>query len=437
MIDRNDLRILRTSIGLPNSNLVAPDRDINGVLRADNPNVAPPGGIGGFVFKDRGSNELADFVGPVAIANTPLDNDSLGLDVDASNSFIQLREGILTEFRIQLRDTGDASDPFAGLGIDDNTVIVPSIPGLRPSGANVTLFEDELLLIEGIDYAFSYDKTQNVITLTPLAGTWKSERAYRIELNNRSRTVLTAPNASEVADGNQLSITDDNGGTIVFEFESGYSLLVPESITLVVPQVGTNAGGLRDGDIFQVNDGSSDSVIFEFNLPGDAKLPNSVAVALPTRPTPSSPAELDLFLQEIAGNIATAIQSQVNSGGLDLDVRVIGSQVVLGAEPGATVNTSLSALQQLPRTLALQVPPAGVATNGIADGDTFVIGIDADFVTFEFDTNGTLVNPSNRGNRGCERGLGRSSCDRRFNQPSPIWASVFHQPSLMMAGRFI
>ncbi len=90
VIDREDVRELRESVGLPNSNLLAPDRDINGVLRADNPNVAPPGGIGGFVFKDRGSNELADFVGPVAIANTPLDNDSLGIDGDAATSFIQL-----------------------------------------------------------------------------------------------------------------------------------------------------------------------------------------------------------------------------------------------------------------------------------------------------------------------------------------------------------
>ena len=412
VIDRIAIRNLRASIGLPDSNILAPDRDVNGVKRADKPGIANPGGIGGFVFKDRGSNELADFVGPVAIAITPLDNDSLGVDMDTTTGFIQLRSGTLDEFRIQLRDTGDASDPFAGLGIDDNTIVVAAIPGLRPSGANITLFEDEVLLAEGIDYAFSYDQTQNVITLTPLAGTWKSQRAYRIELNNRSRTVLTAPSANEVADGNQLSITDDNGGTIVFEFESGYSLLVPEPITLVVPQVGTNAGGLRDGGVFTINDGSNDSIVFEFNLAGDAKLPNSVEVLLPSRPTPSSPAELKIFLEEIAENIAAAIRTQVNeegTGPLNFtpdDIRIVGSptddptalmnQVIIGAEPGAFVNTTLSALQQLPRTLALQVPPSGVATNGIVDGDTFVIGTGSSFVTFEFDTNGTLANANNR-----------------------------------------
>ena len=33
--------------------------------------------------------------------------------------------------------------PFTGFGVDDRTIVVPEIPGLRPSGANVTLFEDE------------------------------------------------------------------------------------------------------------------------------------------------------------------------------------------------------------------------------------------------------------------------------------------------------
>ncbi len=395
IIDRNDLRALRASIGLPNSNLLAPDRDINGVLRADNTSVANPGGVGGFVFGDRGSNELADFVGPVAIANTPLDNDALGVDADPAESFIRLTDGVPTEFRIQLRDTGDASDPFAGLGIDDNTVVVASIDGLRSPGANVTLFEDEKLLVEGIDYSFSYDETQNVITLSPLAGAWQSDRAYRIELNNRSRTVLLAPVGNQIADGSQLAVTDDFGGTIVFEFESGYSLLLPEPITLQVPQIGTAAGGLRDGDVFRLNDGTRPAVLFEFNLPGDAKLPNSVEVELPSRATPSSPVELQAFLEEIAGNIAAAVQSEVDADRLDFDVRQIGSRVVLGANSGATANTTLGALQQLSRTLALQVPLAGVGPTGIADGDTFVIGNGANSVTLEFDTNNALSNTAN------------------------------------------
>ncbi len=246
-------------------------------------------------------------------------------------------------------------------------------------------------MVEGIDYAFSYDETQNVITLTPLAGTWKSDRAYRIELNNRSRTVLVAPSANEISDGDQLLVTDESGGTIAFEFESGFSLLLPEPLTLQVPQVGTNAGGLRDGDVFQIDDGSNDAIIFEFNLPGDAKLPDSVEVELPDQVTPSSSTELQAFLELIAGNIATAIQGEVTAGRLEVDVRQIGTQVVLGADPGATVITSLTALEQSPRTLALQVPPAGVGPAGVIDGDMFELSNGNQTATFEFDTNNLIV----------------------------------------------
>ena len=113
--------------------------DVFGVLRADHPDFASPGGIGASVFKDRGSVELADFVGPIAIAEMPRDNDAAGVDSDSSVSVINLKSGTYRDFRIQLRDNGDSSDPFTGIGIDDSTVLVPVIEGLRPVGSNVTL----------------------------------------------------------------------------------------------------------------------------------------------------------------------------------------------------------------------------------------------------------------------------------------------------------
>ncbi len=391
LTERDRLASLLQSIGLPVSNLLAPDRDVNGVLRADNPNVAPPGGLGSQVFKDRGSNELADFVGPVAIINVPMDNDAEGIDTDPANGFLRLSGGTYTEFRIQLRDTGDSSDPFSGLGVDDDTVVVPTIAGLRTSGANVTLFEDERLLTEGIDYTFNYDQTQNVITLTPLAGIFQNDRSYRISLNNQDRTVLVAPDPSLVNDGDQLLITDTNGGTLAFEFESGYELSVPETITLIVPQVGTNAGGLRDGDIFRINDGRNPIVVFEFDR-DSVTLPGSVPIALPTGLTPTDPALLETFLAGIAMNIRNAIASQQisNGGALDVDVRVIGNQVVVGGEPGTTANTGGSGLQQAARTLALMLPTTGLP----ADGDSFIVNNGNAAVTFEFDNTGAPVNPT-------------------------------------------
>ncbi|HBV63757.1 MAG TPA: peptidase, partial [Rhodopirellula sp.] len=351
VVERSAVVQLKDAIGLSASNILAPTHDVGGVLRADNPNYAPPGGIGGSVFKDRGSTELADFNGPVAIAETARDNDAEGIDVDPAVSFINLQEGVYREFRIQLRDNGDSSDPFTGIGVDDNTVVVPEIPGLREAGANITLIENDELLQEGIDYTFNYDSTRNLITLTPLAGVWQNDRSYRIEINNEDRDVLFAPASNVIQDGDQMEIIDSNGGQIVFEFEAGYSLLLPEPITLVVPQVGTDIGGVTDGDFFQLNDGVNPAVVFEFNDPGDTTLPGAVPIDLPGTPTPEDEGDKQIFLEGIAASIRAAIQNEVDNGLLDLDVAGEGVRVVLGAEPGATASTENTGMQQLPRTL--------------------------------------------------------------------------------------
>lgn len=393
LVGRDALSAVAQSVGLSVSNIFAPDRDVNGILRADNPLVAPPGGLGSNVFKDRGSNELADFIGPVAALESPRDNDANAIDGDPAVGFLNLKSGVYDEFRIQLSDNGDESDPFIGFGIDDQTVVVSDLPGIRKPGAVITLFENDRLLQEGIDYTFSYDETKNVITLKPLAGIWRNDRSYRIALNNQDRTVLTAPDANSVSDGDQFSITDTNGGKVVFEFESGYTVLVPEALTITVPQTGTNAGGLSDGDIFLINDGSNPPVVFEFNSDA-ASLPGSVQVPLSADPTPLDAAALETFLNQIAMDIEVAIQGEVTAGRLDLDVRRDGTSLVLGAEPGATVTTSGSGLQQASRTLAMVVPAVGTAVNGVADGDTFTLSNGNIAVTFEVDTNGTVNSSS-------------------------------------------
>ncbi|MCA9137607.1 MAG: tandem-95 repeat protein [Planctomycetales bacterium] len=371
--ERSALESLRQSIGIPISNVLAPTRDVTGVKRADNPNF-PNSGQGSAIFGDRGSTELADLVGPVAIAESPRDNDAEGVDHDPNISFISLEDGVYEEFRIQLRDSGDSSDPFAGSGIDNSTVVVAEIPGIRPSGSNITLFEDDRLLTEGLDYTFNYDETKNTITLTPLAGIWNSDRAYRIEMNNRDRTVLVAPSADRVSDGEQITITDSNGGQVVFEFESGFLIQMPEPLTVHVPREGTNQGGLIDGGIFTINDGINPVVVFEFDLDGTT-LPSSIPVSLPTAPTPTETDQLEIFLATIAGNIETAIQGVIDSPtiNLNVDVRVVGTSVVIGAERNTRIDVSTSGLITAPRTLGLQVPASGADVGGVLPGETFVI----------------------------------------------------------------
>ncbi|TWU03779.1 hypothetical protein Pla100_07090 [Neorhodopirellula pilleata] len=416
VLERDRFGAVKQSVGLPINNVLAPRRDGIGVLRADNDAVAPPSGLGGSLFLDLGANERADFNGPVAIILNPLDNDPAGLDADGNDTFIDRPVGGLSEFIIQLRDTGDSADPFTGVGLDGDTVIVSELPGLRKSGDNVTVFENDRLLVEGIDYRIRFDEVSNNLFITPIAGIWRNDRSYRIMLNNRDRNVLIAPSPDDVEDGDQIRITDSDGGTVVFEFETGYQLSLPEPLTLVVPELGTDVGGIRDGDIFQVANGTNNPVVFEFDVDG-VRLPGSIPITLPSGPTPIDAMDKDDFLRGIAESIREALISpRTDSLGnqlpapFDFDVKVVREpelpgdnsepdpvvsyRVVLGAEPGTTVNTSAGGLQQLARTLALSVPTVGGGAGGIQDGETFTISDGSITRTFEFDADDTMNDPN-------------------------------------------
>lgn len=393
IVERDAFGGVKESVGLGTSNILAPNRDGNGVLRADNDLAAPPSGIGGSLFIDRGANELADFNGPVATLQDPLDNDSEGRDGDSSDSFLRLTGGNQQKFTIQLRDTGDSSNPFSGIGIDDDTVVVAAINGLRPVGANVAVFENEKLLTEGIDYTFDYDETSNLITLTPLAGVWREGNAYSISLNNRDRSVIVAPDPSEVRDGQQVSITDSDGGTVVFEFESGYQLFLPETLTLVVPEVGIDAGGLSDGDSFRIGDGENDTLVFEFDRDGTV-LGNATPIILPDSQV-DTPEGRQEVRERIARDIETAINTALAANpNFEVEVVVDGDRVILGAPAGYTVDTSAGGMEQDARTLALQAPRAGTAFGGVQVGDTFIVSNGNVTRTFEFTEDGTLSDPS-------------------------------------------
>ena len=71
-------------MGIPPSPIQAPDVDLLGQLRVDDPNVPSPPGLGSNVFKDRGGLERADFLGPLAVLLNPVDNDSAAHDRNAA-----------------------------------------------------------------------------------------------------------------------------------------------------------------------------------------------------------------------------------------------------------------------------------------------------------------------------------------------------------------
>ncbi|MCY2983371.1 MAG: Ig-like domain-containing protein [Planctomycetota bacterium] len=376
--EREGFRAIKGAVGIAPSPVLTPDRDNSGQLRADDPSVAPPSGLGGNPFKDRGAIDRADFVGPTAVSLNPVDNDAQGVDIDTAASIMRLASGVYPEFRIQLKDGFETGNLQAGTGIDDNSVTGRD-GGNRLPGSVVTITENGRLLVEGIDYVFSYNTTTNEIVLTPLAGIWKNDRVYDITLNNKDRFVVDAPAGDQTADGQSFTVKDTSGGNVTFEFDSGYRLQIPQGIELNVPLAGGGAGGINDGDRFVMENGAQ-RFTFEFDnnsnsIAGTTRIPFT---SLSTR-------------QEIASAIVTALSTVPN-----IAPQIVGDgNVFIGAVLGAYADTTDSAALSQPKTTtALLVPALGTRPGGVTDGQTFGVSDGRQNLIFEFDSDRS-VQPGN------------------------------------------
>jgi hypothetical protein len=369
--ERTALASVKTAMGLPISDLFAPDYDLVGQLRADDPNYAPPGGIGQNVFKDRGALDRADFIGPTAILLAPIDNDSQGMDRDDSVSVVRLTGGVYPEFRIQLKDGNEPTNPLRGIGIDDNSVINSTIQNLRVTGAAVVLTENGRLLVEGFDYRFEYNANRDEIILTPLAGVWKSGRVYDITINNKDRFVIDAASGDQISDGDQFTVTDNNGGVVYFEFDSGFRLQLPQGLTIQVPIAGALAGGIADGDRFTINDGTR-RVTFE--------LDNNSSFLDGNR-------QIRFRSTDTQVVIAQAIVDAITAAGLAVSPRLLPSgDVYVGAAAGVKITTTFSRLEQPKSTLGLFIPAFGA----VIDGQTFSLSDGLVSLLFEFDSDNLI-----------------------------------------------
>lgn len=377
--ERPALAAVKNAMGISVSPIKTPNLDLVGQLRVDDPDVASPSGQGQNVFKDRGAFDRADFIGPAALLLNPIDNDALGVDNDSSVSVVQLSSGVYPEFRIQLADGNEPTNPFKGVGIDDNSVTNSELPGKRMVGASVVVFENSRLLKEGIDYRFAYNTTRDEIILTPLAGVWKNNHVYEISLNNKDRFVISAPSGDQVADGDSFSVTDAAGGVVVYEFDSGYRLQVPQGLTLQAPLAGGASGGIADGDRIIITD-SVRTVTFEFDRNGNTLAGN---VAIP------------FTLGSTQTDIAQAVAAAISTSNVLVTPRILpGGRVFLGAETNVRVNTNFTALTQPATTLALKIPDLGPRPGGITDGQTFTLSDGRRTITFEYDNN-AIVTPGN------------------------------------------
>ncbi|MEL6108329.1 MAG: Ig-like domain-containing protein, partial [Planctomycetota bacterium] len=348
--DRIVLQGLRNQLGIAVSPIIAPSRDITDQLRTGAPNNNG-GGTGNNVFIDIGAIDRSDTVGPIASLNVPLDN---GInDSDAAESFVRVIRGTVEGFELQILDRN-------GVGLDDSTV--------TPESINVS--QDGRLLVEGVDYQFSYAATNNTILIRPRTGIWDPNSAFEITLNNRDRTVFRAPNGLQVADEQRFTINDNDGNEVTFEYDSGFVLELTSSLAL---EITATPDSILDRDTFQLtsSDGTT-TVTFEFEKIGGTD-PANVAVDLTTAVTAN----------DVRRAIFNALSTPAVRVALGISPRLEPTaQIHLGSQPGLT---------------AAGLPTDVLLTGGvdpIQDGDTILYRSDDTVVQFEFDNDGTLQDPN-------------------------------------------
>jgi len=358
LIERPSLTSVKSGIGrLPNP-MIAPDRDVGGLLRQDDPLVLTPAGQGQNVFIDRGAVDRSDFIGPFASIRRPLDNDSASGDTDPNTTVIKLSPTTppLDFFEILL-------DENQGTGADPESV----------TKGSVILTENGRILVEGIDYVFGYSVNSRTIRFTPLSGFWRQDSVYELTLNNRSRLRVDAARGGTLLDGTMLVAALTGGGSVTLEYEAGYVVQVPQTSTLRIPAAGSSAGGLSDGQTFTIGFNAT-SLTFELDTDGVAA-PNSRRIAIPNNA--SSTAVRDAILIALQGPTGAGLQLNLKAVGVD------EIHLGTGANHSVTVNGSNLVLVG--------------SLSGIEDGQTFIYqsGTNAP-VTFEFNIAGNAFTSGNR-----------------------------------------
>ncbi|EMI17327.1 peptidase domain protein [Rhodopirellula maiorica SM1] len=333
---------------MPPSPIIAPSFDVNGQLRVDDPDVETPSGIGERVFKDRGAEDRADEVGPRAILVSPR-----APDIGLSGGQVVTGQGdIFDAFDIQLIDGIAGADPTPGVGIDDDSV----------TGDAILVTRDGQTLVEGIDYRFGYDPSNNVIRLTPLAGVWQDDSVYVIRLLDSTDAVLRVQTGSNYSDRALTTVIGLDGSFTTLEADTGINIVVSPSLF----------GDNIDGQSIEIFDGQN-QVTFEFDTDGLTSGGIDV-VAVPVATT--------LSVEQLTAALADAI----NASSLNLDATALENQIQLLGDSTLASATPLSDVFTV--TVTNITFTMSSALFGAADGETVTVFDGTTSLTFEFDSDG-------------------------------------------------
>lgn len=209
--DRLNYLTFKQELGIPASPINAPSRDAYGQLRIDT--TSSP-------VADRGAIERQDIDAPYATLLNPIDNDARGFDRDPSVTVVSVSDPLMENFTILLGDGRGPNSPFEGTGVDGSTVFDATDPTVAQQA--ITLEQNGVPLVQGVDYNVAYNELSGVLRLTPLATLWEASSVYVVTLDN----TLIRDKA-----GNRLRSNQDNGLT---------------RFTIIIPVVGNDYGDAPD-----------------------------------------------------------------------------------------------------------------------------------------------------------------------------------------------
>ena len=176
--DRPGFTVVKDAINIPDSPILAPQKDLYGLTRDDDPDVASIPGLGLNAFKDRGAIERLDLTQPEATLASPLDQSKIA-PVDLNNTVhaVELEGDAARQqekFVLQLSDIGTGIDQVSVTQNEDTSVTVTGVFA-RASGDFVNL---DTLTLDTVGYSgllanasVSINNVDAGVTVTSIAGT--------------------------------------------------------------------------------------------------------------------------------------------------------------------------------------------------------------------------------------------------------------------------
>lgn len=208
--DRDVILRVKGPMDLDGSNdkgspIIAPEFDVYGQLRGNDPDVETPNGQGSAVTFDRGAIDRVDFFQPQAQLANPEDQSLIDGDLDFDEVWIDQTQ-TLRQFRIRLIDEG--------IGIDNRNVNQTQFVLKRVEIDGVT----ETVLVEGVDYQFVYNEItrEAIFNAATFFADENTEVRYIILVDNNGVSTGDTVNGVRDLAGNYL-LSNRTDGTTRFD----------------------------------------------------------------------------------------------------------------------------------------------------------------------------------------------------------------------------